>query len=175
YINITINSTRGQQFAVIVGGIGENGYLGPHIAKGGYNGGQNGTPAGRSKGGTGTGGGGGGATSLVVNSINYAMANGGGGGGGGTDGGYFRYKSGPFIGETKCGGCRDRNEGAAGTKGGDGGGGTKGGAQASFTCLSDGNDGEHGSYYYNSSYVTLVSGQVGGKSGNGYAKITYIG
>ena len=167
YLKIEAYLTAGEKYTIQIGGAGTSGNgAGGQAGIGGYNGGVNGgTPCGVG----GAGGGGGGATTFTKETTIYASANGAGGGAGGCDG-----SSG------KCAGAGGKGGSGLGTQ-------AKGGAARGFsgdkcpngivgrcyTC--DGGAGEAGSYGYNSSYATFITGSSGTRSGNGYARITFIG
>ena len=167
YLKVKAYLTAGQTYIIQVGGAGTGGAgTGGQIGYGGYNGGQNGgSPCGVG----GAGGGGGGATTFANSTIIYASANGAGGGAGGCDG--------------SNGSCA-----GGGGKGGSGlGSQANGGQTYGFSgdecpngvigrCYScDGGSGEVGSFGYNPSYATFITGSAGARNGNGLATIKFIG
>ncbi len=167
YVKATVTLEANEIYTVWVGGKGtDSSYGDTQEGTGGLSDGVTGATGVRVSGG---GGGGGGSTYIALESTVYLRANGGGGGGGGADGGWYRKSNG----STTCGGCKYRNMGAAGARGGNGGGGTLGGSGAANTCQASGYAGSNGTYYINQSYSTLVeSGSTG--TGDGRATIKYI-
>jgi len=167
YVSATVTMSVGQTFSVKVGAKGTNGAQTANYGRGGYIDGSNGLGTG---GVSGAGGGGGGSTTLNYNSTVYLRANGGGGGGGGADGGYYKNSKGAYS----CGGCAYRNVGYAGGKGGGGGIGILGGNGAPNSCAAAGYAGGVGTYYLDTSYMTLITNTNGNRTGNGQAIITYL-
>ena len=167
YVKATVRLTQGQTYTIWVGGKGtDSSYGDTQEGTGGLSDGKTGGTGSNVSGG---GGGGGGSSYIALGSTVYLRANGGGGGGGGADGGWYRKSNG----STTCGGCKYRNMGAAGARGGNGGGGTLGGSGAANTCQASGYAGSNGTYYINQSYSTLVeSGSTG--TGDGKAIIKHI-
>ena len=167
YVKATVTLEANETYIVWVGGKGtDSSYGDTQLGTGGLSDGSTGVVG---SGVSGGGGGGGGSTYFALGDTVYLRANGGGGGGGGADGGWYRNSSG----STTCGGCKYRNMGAAGARGGNGGGGTLGGSGAANTCQASGYAGSNGTYYINQSYSTLVeSGSTG--TGDGKAIIKHI-
>ena len=167
YVKATVTLEANETYIVWVGGKGtDSSYGDTQLGTGGLSDGSTGVVG---SGVSGGGGGGGGSTYFALGDTVYLRANGGGGGGGGADGGWYRNSSG----STTCGGCKNRNMGAAGARGGNGGGGTLGGSGAANTCQASGYAGSNGTYYINQSYSTLVeSGSTG--TGDGKAIIKHI-
>ena len=167
YVKATVRLTQGQTYTVWVGGKGtDSSYGDTQEGTGGLSDGVTGGTGVRVSGG---GGGGGGSSYIALGDTVYLRANGGGGGGGGADGGWYRKSNG----STTCGGCKDRNLGAGGARGGNGGGGTAGGNGAANSCQASGSAGSAGTYYANTTYSTVTeSGSTG--TGNGTATIKYV-
>ena len=167
YVKATVRLTQGQTYTVWVGGKGtDSSYGDTQEGTGGLSDGVTGGTGVRVSGG---GGGGGGSSYIALGDTVYLRANGGGGGGGGADGGWYRKSNG----STTCGGCKYRNLGAGGARGGNGGGGTAGGNGAANSCQASGSAGSAGTHYVNSTYSTVTaSGSTG--TGNGSASIKYV-
>ena len=167
YVKATVKLTQGQKYTVWVGGKGtDSSYGNTQEGTGGLSDGKTGGTGSNVSGG---GGGGGGSSYIALGSTVYLRANGGGGGGGGADGGWYRKSNG----STTCGGCKYRNMGAGGARGGNGGGGTAGGNGAANSCQASGSAGSAGTHYVNSTYSTVTaSGSTG--TGNGSASIKYV-
>ena len=167
YVKAKVKLTKGQKYTVWVGGKGtDSSYGDTQEGTGGKSDGVTGGTGSRVSGG---GGGGGGSSYIALGSTVYLRANGGGGGGGGADGGWYRKSNG----STTCGGCKYRNMGAGGARGGNGGGGTAGGNGAANSCQASGSAGSAGTHYVNSTYSTVTaSGSTG--TGNGSASIKYV-
>lgn len=143
YVKATVRLTQGQTYTVWVGGKGKDSSYGDT---------QEGT---------------GGLSDGVTGGTGVRVS--GGGGGGGADGGWYRKSNG----STTCGGCKYRNMGAGGARGGNGGGGTAGGNGAANSCQASGSAGSAGTHYVNSTYSTVTaSGSTG--TGNGSASIKYV-
>ena len=167
YVKAKVKLTKGQKYTVWVGGKGtDSSYGDTQEGTGGLSDGVTGGTGVRVSGG---GGGGGGSSYIALGDTVYLRANGGGGGGGGADGGWYRKSNG----STTCGGCKYRNMGAGGARGGNGGGGTAGGNGAANSCQASGSAGSAGTHYVNSTYSTVTaSGSTG--TGNGSASIKYV-
>ena len=167
YVKATVRLTQGQTYTIWVGGKGtDSSYGDTQEGTGGLSDGVTGGTGVRVSGG---GGGGGGSSYIALGDTVYLRANGGGGGGGGADGGWYRKSNG----STTCGGCKYRNMGAGGARGGNGGGGTAGGNGAANSCQASGSAGSAGTYYANTTYSTVTeSGSTG--TGNGTATIKYV-